>query len=180
MRADLFVPHRQIKLGRRCPDSLLEKTTPGPKCFPARTLIGVRGQMVWRRHTANTTGTTGRLPPDLRAGRAHQGRGVRIDRARWRPAAGRRGDGTRHAATAEQSFRVQPRLIPFFSGWSPATRLRHRMDATWSSSGAPHRGGGLPPSEPELVAESHDRATKLTVCARLIKHSRAWSRDCPK
>ena len=43
----------------------------------------------------------------------------------------------------------------------------------WSSSGAPHRGGGLPPSEPELVAESHDRPMKLTACARLVKRARS-------
>src|ERR1700712_1459832 len=60
---------------------------------------------------------------------------------------------------------------PFSSTtWGGHTLAGSGSSTAWSSSGAPHRGRGLLPSEPELVAGSHDRVEKLTpewVCVKL-------------
>src|SRR5690606_266938 len=53
-----------------------------------------------------------------------------------------------------------PLLVCARARWGPALAGTPLAPA-WSSPGAPHRGGGLPPSQPELSAGTHDLGRRI-------------------
>ena len=62
--------------------------------------------------------------------------------------------------------------LPWSTEPGRARACRHRTMTTWSSPGAPRRGGGLPTSEPGLDAGTHDLASSL-------RHGRTGPPGCP-
>ena len=130
----------------------------------------VRREPAWSQRPMRCSYTSPQIPAGWRRPVRPMGRGAPM--ARWFGVPGwiragsrcgvavrRRDSAARHSSTTAH---VRPRN---FSGVLPCARPALARKRARSSSGAPHRGGGLPSSKPELSAGTLDLRRNIPIDA---------------